>query len=186
MGRHLVCALLGLDQALVLMPPEDEVEPVGDVGLEADGVPGVVLHLVLVDDQDVEPERAAVVRRAEPPDLLGLEGLLQALIADVAKTENCDSCCPLCEEERLYCDVVDSVLLPEIVQETAGTKEVECRILPVATWIIMVSMNDEYREGNVQIRILIIHADFVCKDNYSHGKKLEKMLRDVLRTNRLP
>ena len=141
-----------------------------------DGVFGVVLHFVLVDDEDVEPDGAAVVGGAEPADALGLEGLLEALVADVAEAEDGDAGGALGEEEGLDGDVVDAVLLAEVVEEAAGAEEIQRRVLAVAAGVIVVPVYDEDGQRDVEVRILVVDTYLVWQQQISrkqHAREKE-------------
>ena len=155
----------------MLVAPDHQIEEVGEVGFRQPAVLGVLV-VVLMDAHDVEP---VVFLRAglEEFDFAVAEGVVEALIADVAHTVECELRVAFLEEHGFDDDIVGFWGASVVVDETGHLEDVESgevtflqdiSITILVRWsgytytrrIIMIPMNREDRNRHINIRILIV------------------------------
>lgn len=146
--------LAGVDLALVLVAPDDEVHPVREdvFGQVRGGGIGVV---VLVDGQEVEPVGGLDVG-AEPLNLVVAKRAKHALVAHVAEAVQGEPRAALLEEDGLGLDVVGLGDAAKVVDEAGDLQQVEGAKVTLAAGVVVVAVDGEDGDGDVDVGVLIV------------------------------
>lgn len=153
--------LARLDEALVLVAPDDEVEPLGDHRLVDARVAAAARVAVLVEHEDGEVRRAVLRRGPEERHALLLPEAVQALVADVAQAVERDARGALAQEHGVELDGVGAVAAAEVVDESRDREDVERgeRVdAAVARRVVVVPVDGEDRQRDGRVRVLEVDA----------------------------
>jgi len=146
--------LAGVDQALVLVAPDDQVEP-GRQDLLREVAGRRVGVVVLVEGEQIE-KVALLLAGAEELDLVIAKGPKHSLVPDVAQAEQGELGASLLQEDRLDLDVVGLGDATKVVDEPRRLQEVERAKVPVAARVVVVAVDGEDWEGHVDVGVLIV------------------------------
>lgn len=146
----------GVDETLVLVAPDDEVQPVrqhvlGQISRRC------VRVVVLVQGQQVEPVALLHVG-PEPRDLAVAEGPEHALVAHVAEPVQRQLCPTFLQQDGPCLDLVRLGYPSKVVDEPRDLQQVQRAEVAVAARVVVVAVDGEYRDGDVDVGIFVVHV----------------------------
>mmetsp|Transcript_74358 Transcript_74358/g.155027 ORF Transcript_74358/g.155027 Transcript_74358/m.155027 type:complete len:249 (-) Transcript_74358:37-783(-) len=115
----------------------------------------VALVPILVQNQDVEP--LLRIGWGLESNLPVLEGPVQALISDVAKTIEGDLATAFSHEHRLDDDVLEVLRATEVVHEGGYLQQVRSAEVALPARIVVVAVDHEHGGLHIDIRVLVVY-----------------------------